>query len=101
MHDFIVEIELLTIKCIFSGLGKDAKSTKRLVLWLTADRAEFISEYSAKGQMLLFPITGNGISNFTLVNAAVNITMDFITDTRDGEDYLKLKKSTSRVSVKQ
>lgn len=55
----------LSFHFIGSGIGKDPQSTK-LEFWGDIPRLTITGKYTAKGNVLILPIVGNGNTNITL-----------------------------------
>ncbi|KAH8311178.1 hypothetical protein KR044_004683, partial [Drosophila immigrans] len=63
--------------------------TKKHEVRLHADSLSLIGPYSINGKILVLPISGNGMSNFTFVNTDVMVSFNGKAIEREGEIYLE------------
>ncbi|KAG8316141.1 protein takeout-like [Homalodisca vitripennis] len=67
-------------------------------------RLELVGGYRASGQILILPISGNGLGNITLLNMNITYKFDYKIEKIKGQDHLKITSTkldfdTSRMFV--
>lgn len=86
------------------GFERNPKKSK-FELYGIVPRLSFVGDYSINGNILIFPIVGNGLMNMTLDNIEFHLKLKTKVEERDGEDYLHINKvnvnfNTSRIHIK-